>query len=550
MQLAHDPDLDFYYVGEEEPRAGLYRELVEGNHKLISVDVETISLKERIATGVGISFDSSKALYFPLFPKESAVVPWKLLRDPGVVKVYHNSLFDILCLREYDMDYSKTRDTNVMAQLLNIRPSRLYDLTAYMFINHGKYMQVKDMGELLKEHKARITLDLPKETVAMKCCQDAMATLEVYNFLLPKMDKDYYLTEMEVIPTLVNMSHCGMAIDQEARYVLELKLQKEVDTYLQLAEEMGFNPASAQQVGYMLAKRGAYRIFNKIPFNRGGRSIKADVEVLSRMDDPLANMVLSYRACSKLLSTYIRPWANESRAYTRFHLDAITGRPSSTDRNLQNIPQGEPRGIFIPDNGCFTDVDFSQLELRVLAYLSQDLEMQYILNNPNGDIHQATADFLGIDRRPAKTINFAMVYGATDSTIAEQAHVSVQRAGEWKKGWFEKYKQAGSWIEYQQEKALVDGYITTVFGRKIALPTLDEETSDGIMRKAIDYPCQGSAAEIAKRALIRCKHLPMVLMVHDELLFDSKIPKEEFDSLEHIAPFWTPVGVKYLLRWE
>jgi len=548
MYFAYDIGRNFYYYGDVEPRAGLYTDFLT-DPKVIAVDTETISLKERIAIGVGISPNPEMAFYFPLFPEQSPYIPWNLLKDPSVKKVFQNAPFDLLCLREYEIYNGNIGDTNVLAQLLNIRPSKLVDLASHMGMNGGRFYEVHTIPEILG--KGQIMLDLPQETVAMKCCQDAVATHAVHDFLLPKVNADYYNTEMELIPILVGMSFKGILLDQDVRARLERNLEKEVNYYIDLAYTDGFNPGSSQQVGYILAKRGAYGVFNRIPFTRGGRSgkkqLSTSVEILEKMSDPLASMVLDYRAKSKLLGTYIKPWAKEERAHTRFHLDAITGRISSTDRNLQNIPKGEVRNMFLPDNGVFTDGDFSQIELRILAYLSDDREMQYIYDT-GGDIHQTTADFLGIPRRPSKNVNFSMIYGATDETIMETAHIrSLSRAKQLKEMWFAKYKEAGDYIQTLQEESLRNPYVTTLFGRSIRLPTLDEESEGKIQRKAVNYPIQGSAAEILKRALIRCKDLPIVMQVHDEMIFDGRV---ELPNLDDIAPLQTPIEVKYLQRWE
>jgi len=540
MYFAHDPDRDFFYCGETEPHSKLYQELVNSNPKLIGVDTETISLKERIAIGVGVAFTPQDSLYFPLFPNPSPVVPWHLLQDPSITKVFHNALFDLACMREYDIDTVNIKDTSVMAHLLCLPDARLATLAQLVD------MEVHMVQEFLGH--GQIMLDLDKPTVARKCCQDCLATSALYHHFLPDIDIPYFNTEMKLIPILITMSEQGLLIDQEARGKLEEKLELEVDYYIGLCDGEGFNPGSPQQVGYILAKRGAYSVFNKLPFSRSHRNLATSEEILNKMDDPMAAIVLSYREKSKLLNTYIKPWAKEDRGYTRFHLDAITGRVSSANRNMQNIPRGEARNIFIPDNGVFTDADFSQIELRLLAHLSGDKEMQYIFES-GGDIHQQTADFMNIERRLAKNVGFAMIYGATDATIAETAKVrSISRAKQLKEMWFAQYREAGDWIQSIQLEALGHPYAKTIFGRNIRLPTIEEEDAGGIMRKAVNYPIQGSAAEILKRALIMCKGLPMSLQVHDEILFDGKV--ELPNGLEHIAPFHTPISVKYLQRWE
>jgi len=567
MYFAHDPESDFYYMGSEPPDSYTYRKyLTDSKPMLIGADVETISLKERIAIGVGIAVQPDICFYFPLFPAESSVVPWELLKDLDVVKVYHNGIFDLGCMTEYDID-TNIMDTNVMSRLLCHKFNGLAELS---WIHN---MEVHDVKEILDEYGAKIMLDLPRDVVARKCMQDAGATLKLYYEFLPQTNLEYFHTEMQTIPIMLNMSERGILIDHRVRMGLEIELQDEVERLTGLCDEAeAFNPGSPQQVSYVLAKRGAYGVFPRLPFTRNkyGRrttNLSTAEEVLERMDDPLAQIILEYRRKAKLLSTYIRPWAEDTRAYTRYHLDAITGRPSSTDRNMQNIPGAKSRlginarAMFLPDAGIWTDLDFSQVELRILAYQSQDREMLHMYEldpilptgekNEDADIHQRTADFLGIDRKIAKNVNFAMIYGGTDQTIAETAHIrSVQRAGQLRNMWFELFPQAGDWIQTVQHECHVTGRARTIFGRNMRLPTEDEEGRDAIERKAVNYPIQGSAADILKRALIRCKDMDVALQVHDELLIDGMHLQDGFRELEHIAPFHTPVEIKYLERWE
>lgn len=567
MFFTHDPETDIYYWGDEEPKPGFVRrKLFEETHKLISVDVETISLKERIAVGVGISITPRCSFYFPLFPNQCSKVPWHLLQDPSVTKVFHNSLFDLSALREYDVDTTGIMDTNVMSRLLCHKHSGLSDLT---WLHE---MEVHDMKAVLLEHKARTTMELPPEVCAKKCMQDTSATLQLYFKMIDRMDKDYLSVEMQLIPIMIEMSNRGILIDQEMREDVEIQLQEQVDFFYGLCEEEGFSPGSPQQVAYTLAKRGAYKVFSRLPWtNYKKNQLATGVKILEKMDDPLASIILQHRKHNKLLGTYIKPWSHDERATTRFHLDAITGRPSSTDRNMQNIPgkyakdgslnQINCRAILLPDSGVWTDTDWRQLEPRVLGYLSGDKEMQYIFSlpelNPDGtkneaaDIHLQVANFMGITRRLGKLINLAMTYGATDQTLMENAGIrDIGRIKQLRMMWGQKFPGAMDYIESVQHDSLITGRAKTVFGREIRLPSQDEESVDSIHRKAVDYPCQGSASEILKRGLILLKDLPIALQIHDELLVDGFIPDYRFKPLESIAPFPTPVGVSYLDRWE
>ena len=164
---------------------------------------------------------------------------------------------------------------------------------------------------------------------------------------------------------------------------------------------------------------------------------------------------------------------------------------------------------------------------------------------------QQTADFLGIRRKIAKNVNFSVVYGADDQTVAETAEIrSIEKAHQLKVLWFQKYPQAGDYIQSVQGQVYDNPYATTIYGRRIRLDAESEDIGS-MQRKAVNYPIQGSAAEILKRALIRCKDLDMALTVHDEILFDGYIEEQWLhESLEHIAPLYTPIEVRYLGRWE
>lgn len=558
MFFAHDATHNFYYMGDTPPHAHTYQEyLVDRNPKLIAADVETISLKERIAIGISVAVEPNKCFYFPLFPTESSVVPWNLLKDPDVTTVWHNGIFDLACMSEYGLDESNIQDTNIMSRLLCHKFNGLAELT---WIHQ---MEVHEVKELLTTYGAKIMLDLPEEEVARKCMQDSCATLKLYYIFYPQTNLKYYNVEMATIPIMLKMAERGILIDQEERRDLEVLLENDVELCLASCEEAeSFNPGSPQQVSWILAERGAYDVFGRLPFTRNkyGRStgqLSTAVEILEKMDDPLASLILLYRRKAKLLGTYIKPWASEERARCRYHLDAITGRPSSTDRNMQNIPGAKSptgvnaRAVLLPDSGVWTDIDFSQLELRILANLSHDREMLGVFERDE-DIHQYTADFLSIVRNPvAKSTNFSMIYGGTDQTIAETAHVPVPRAHQMKMAWFELYPQAGDYIRSMQESVKRgNSMVTTMFGRNMRLPAEEEEGLDGRQRKSINWPIQGTAADILKRALIHCKDMDLALQVHDELLIDGMVMPDEFLPLEHIAPFRTPTGIKYLDRWE
>ena len=303
MFFVHDPNSLSYYYGEVEPSPGFARKwLFESSHKMVAVDVETISLKERIAIGVGIAIRIDIAFYFVLFPEPGPNIPWHLLKDINITKAMHNALFDLSAMREYEINTTNITDTNTMAHLLCYKFTKLIDLS---FIHK---MEIHEASEYIP--KGGTTLDVEQVVMAKKCCQDAMATLKLAYEFWDKVDHNYLSVEMQTIPIMVEMSNRGILIDQKMRQQVENELQQQVDYYQSLCKEVGFNPGSPQQVAYILASRGAYSNFTKLPFTRNWRkrSLSTVEEVLEKMDDPLASIVLQYRKHSKLLSTYIKPW--------------------------------------------------------------------------------------------------------------------------------------------------------------------------------------------------------------------------------------------------
>lgn len=524
------------YLGQGEPSQKLLAELLEAPPGLVAVDVETVSIKDKTPVGLSIATRPDEAFYWPI---DSTLLPWHILNNRRITKVYHNALFDLEVLLTYTrekiglpiVDTENIGDTAVMANLLSL-PRKLSTLAPHV----GAHC--RDMGEILG--KAKTTEHLPQEVIAMKCCEDTTATMALYQELRDDLDWQYYLDEVALIPVLLRMTIGGIKIDQELRATMQEELEREVHVYKVLAEGMGFNPGSPQQVAYMLAKDGEH-----LPRRRG--RVTTSKEVLRDMDSPIAALVLNYRAASKSLSTYIKPLEGKDRAYSRFHMNAVTGRISSASTNLQNIPK-KLRAIYMPDYEVFTDWDYSQIELRILAHLAGDRMMQAIYEY-GGDIHQATADALGIPRNPtSKNTNFAMIYGATASTVAETAHVPLHRAQWLLQRWFETYPDAGRWIQELQQQGLRDGYIVTMGGRKIMLPTGDEDENAN-MRKAVSYKIQGSAAEIMKAAIRRCSSLPIVLQIYDQLLFNGRV--ELPLGLDRLAKgLHTPIDIKETVRWE
>lgn len=541
------------YFGPQELTKDYFNErLVHSPPSIVSLDTETISLKERMPIGFSIATAPDESWYFNTYPELDAEVELvlPLLRSPHIKKVMHNSLFDLRALPLVldRLDTSNIADTNVMARLLGRIETKLPILAQDdLGIIHTSAKEMLGPGQTM--------LDLPRDDVAIHCAKDSMICLQLYYLYHPDIDKNYFDIEMKAIPIVIDMSLRGLKVNQEDRDKLETRLEAEVHFYRKLCnEEYEFNPASNQQVGYILAKRG-----NFLPFTRSKKQLKVDEEQLEFLDDPLASVVLNFRKANKLLTTYVVPLRGQDRAYTEFNFDAVVGRISSSNMNLQNIPgadsptgTGGARYIFIPDSGIFTYFDFSQLHLRILAYLSGDKEMRRVYEDGehDGDLHIKTAKDLRITRKIARNVNYAIPYGGTARCVSTMTKIKdVRRCSAFLDSWFETYRDAAEWIKTTQEEGVRDGWaLPTLFDRRIKLP---DENVESMQRKAVNYPILGSDGEIIKRALIICHrhNLPMVTTSHDSICCDGEVefPREE---LENITPFRIPIEIHRSERWE
>lgn len=549
------------YFGNQQVSKDLFRQqLVDSPPAIISIDIETISLKERWPLTLGIAVSPTEAWTFDCYPepeREFELIR-PLLTNPSIKKVFHNAPFDLRAIplipNLEQVDRSNIADTLVMARLLGNTETALFMLAPQVG------MAAEPAEETLKRFNAKTMLEVPAEERARKCAKDAQVTLALYHKYLPQIDQAYFEVEMGVVPILIDMGLRGILIDQEERARLETKVRAEVEYYKQLCETEGFNPASNQQVGFILAKRG-----NWLPFTRSKKSLRTDEETLEFIEDPFAAIVLNYRKLAKALNTYIEPLALDPRFNTEYYLETDVGRTNSRNRNIQNIPDGQKpphinmRTMFMPDSGTYSTGDFAQEHLYILMYKSGDRAMKRVYEEGEygGDIHQFAAEEMGIPRKIAKTINYAIVYGATPHTVSVQAKIKdIRRCADFLDKWFKVFRDAAEWIRAAQTYGIQTGWAEpTLFGRRIKLP--DEFTYQGTVdieakkRKAVNYPILGSDGEVMKRALIMCrdKSLPLAIQVHDSITLDGDC-EFPIEQLEHISPVRIPFKVSKSARWE
>lgn len=538
-----------YYFGTRSASSPgqLFHRLMSETHA-VGVDIECISLKDTTIVGVGIAPTTEDCFYFTEGEYHHVR---DVLANDSIIKVFHNCMFDLEELWYLGVERPFIGDTAFLARLLGLSGS-LRELVVDLDENGwtDRRYPACSMGALMKEHNAKTTLEMPQAIVAAKCADDCRATLAAYHAMLPRLDVDTreaYSVDIRMVPILLAVGKRGILLDQEHVEELIGEYQQKVDHWRKVSAILGLaNPASPQQVSKALQKRGV--LYPK--WVKGKYTVTTDERTLKFKEDMLAQLVLKFRADNYFLTHYAKPLRGKVRQYSHYHLDAATSRMSSFDMNLMNIPKGTARNCFIPDSGHYTCADGSQMQLRALAFESQDPVMLRIYEN-DGDIHQETADYFGMKRSSMiKSVNFGMVFGATPETIMDTANVNnYELAQRLIAGWAKKYKVAWEWINYMQEVGLRDGVVFTHFGRKLYVPR--DRGRAHAQRCAVNFPIQGIEAEIIKRWLIACDdrgQFELANIVHDEGIWDGYI--EDLPDLNDYAPFNCPMNVKHIERWE
>lgn len=524
----------------------------------IAIDVETISLDERTPIGVSIAPDSNCAFYYPLFPDISPYIPWKILRDPNRIKILHNCMFDLDVLD--DISPHNIFDTCLVASWVGL-PWALDDIAPGL----GMYDKMS-ISEILP--KGKTMLDIPEELVARKCCQDTIATYRLWEQIKGDVSEEYLDWDMRLIPVLLKMNQRGVKIDQDLLLKFKSKYEQVAESMRTICDGIGFSPGSNKQISYVLAHRG-----NFLPLTDSGKNLKTDAATLRNLEDPLAGVILNYKEAQSMLSKGINKIMGHDRAYTKYGLLSQTGRTTSSGARLPghiNIQQQfskdyrrEIRNVFLPDSGTWTDGDDSQIELRVIAYMSGDPTLLHIFQNydqwlidgvkrpktSEEDIHIFTSEICGTTRKVAKNINYAFSYGGSDHTISTYANIPLDLARMFRARLVDYMPTAMRWMEDMQQVGVRDGVVESLYGRKYYVGDVAKDLFE-CMRLAVNYPVQGTASEIFKRQLVKVGEAghDVAIEVHDEFVIDGKVPVDP--ALEWIAPFKTPLEVRYLDRWE
>ena len=543
----------------------------------LSFDTETTSTDAISAELVGLSFavEPFKAFYVPVPEnREEAMKVLEIFRpvyeSEHILKIGQNVKYDLEVLANYGIELKgEMFDTMIAHYLLQPELRHNMDYMAEVYLNYQTIHIDELIGPRGKNQKSM--RDVPPADVCEYASEDADITLQLYNALEPKLkESDLYPLfrdiEMPLVRVLAEMEMNGVLIDTNALKetsvaFTERMLELERKIYEEAGEE--FNISSPRQVGDILFEK--LKIVEKAKKTKTGQYVTSE-EVLQQLKNkaPIVSNILAYRGLKKLLGTYVDALPKlinprTGHIHTSFNQTVTaTGRLSSSDPNLQNIPvRGEDgkdiRRCFIPEPGClFFSADYSQIELRVMAHLSNDQNMIEAFREGH-DIHTATAakiykeslDSVTRDQRTkAKRANFGIIYGITMFGLAQNLDIERSEAKQLIDGYFATYPQVQAYMEQSKEMARKNGYAETFLHRRRYLPDINSHNAtvrNFAERNAINAPIQGSAADIIKVAMVRIYsrfkreniRSKMILQVHDELNF-SVLPEEK-DLVERIV---------------
>jgi len=561
--------LDYHLVTDREAFLSLLQDLKTS--ECFAIDIETTSIDPMCAKPVGISLSHAphQAFYIPVghrntrqLPLEGVLDQFKpLLEDEGIQKVGQNIKYDWIVLKRHGIDMRGILcDTMIASYLLN--PTKhnhnLGEIAReYLDLEVTEYKEVVGGKEITFD---QVDLDRARDY----SCEDADVTLRLSHLLLPKLKEGaledlFGRVEMPLAIVLAKMEMKGVKIDidllGEFSKELEGQLLRRMDRIYGLAGEI-FNINSSRKLGKILFDKLNLPVIKKTK-----TGVSTDVDVLEKLslhhDLPLE--ILGYRNLSKLKSTYIDALPKlvhpeTGRVHTSYNQTVTaTGRLSSSDPNLQNIPIRTEEGnrirqAFIPEKGqVIVSADYSQIELRILAHLSRDKVLMEAFERDE-DIHSRTAsEIFGVSmeqvtsgmRREAKVINFGIIYGMSAYGLSQQLKIEPKIAQTYIDQYFEKYIGVQTYIRTSLEEAREKGFVTTLLNRRRYLPEINSPTAairQASERMAINTPLQGTAADMIKVAMIRIQarlenlHLltKMIMQVHDELVFEA--PEGELET--------------------
>lgn len=545
---------------------------------LMAVDTETTSLDYMVAELVGMSFavETGKAAYLPLthdyvgaptqIDKSVALEKLRpLLEDPTIKKVGQNLKYDISILANAGIKLQGVAfDTMLESYVFNSVASR-HDMDGLAL----KYLGHKNIGfeDIAGKGAKQLTFNqIPLENAAPYAAEDADITLRLHQHLWPRLEKEAELAsvftdiELPLIQVLSDIERQGVLIDSMLLGQQSEELARKIDELESKAYDIAgekFNLSSPKQLQVLFFEKLGYPITKKTP--KGAPSTAEEVLVELALDYPLPKVILEHRSLTKLKSTYtdklpLMVNAKTGRVHTSYHqANAATGRLSSSEPNLQNIPIRTEEGrrirqaFIAPQGRKILAADYSQIELRIMAHLSQDAGLLKAFAEGK-DIHRATAaEVFGTDfddvtteqRRRAKAVNFGLIYGMSAFGLARQLDIPRHEAQTYIDTYFARYPGVLKYMEETRAGAADLGYVSTLFGRRLYLPEIRDRNAmrrQAAERAAINAPMQGTAADIIKKAMINIANwiktetqgeIAMIMQVHDELVFEVDADKAE-----------------------
>ncbi len=566
------------------------------NANKFAIDTETTSLDYRIAEMVGfsIAFDAQDAYYIPLahdyegapeqLDRESVLAQIKpILENPAIKKIGHHLKYDAHIFANHGIELQGWYfDTMLASYVLNSVATRHgMDDVARLYLSHltTTYEEVAGKGA-----KQKTFNQIEIETAAHYAAEDAHVTFRLYEVLdkklkvHPELINILHNIEVPVARVLTSMEENGIQLDLQFLDQLGEDFSRTMrDLENQITELAGqpFNVSSPKQVGEIL--------FEKLGLKGGKKTstgqYSTSESILEKLDHPISALILDYRGLSKLKSTYtdglLKQANNDShRVHTSYHQAlTATGRLSSTDPNLQNIPVREEIGrqirkaFIAPEGRVLLAADYSQIELRLMAHFSQDDALLDAFRHGQ-DVHRRTAsEVLNIpldqvtndQRRQAKAVNFGLLYGMSEFGLIRQLGFTREESQNYIKQYFHRYPGIYEYMQRTRQVALEQGFVETILGRRLYTPEIDARNMmirKAAERAAINAPLQGSAADIIKMAMIEVdKMLPkdqakMLLQVHDELVFevDADIADELAPKLAEVMQSVLEISVPLLVE--
>lgn len=566
----------YHLITSPEERKELLEILM--NQKCVCFDTETDSLEARHANIVGMSFSYKKKEAFYVATPTNYDEAKKIVEEfkpffesSTIEKVGHNIKYDIHVIQRYGVEVkAPIFDTMVAHYLINPESKQSMDALAELYLNYSPVSIETLIGKKGKGQKSMA--DLKPEEILDYACEDADITMQLKELFEPEIQKDhlkdlFYKMEMPLVLVLRAMEDEGIAIDSEGLKAYSAELEKsltELEKKIKELAGMDFNIDSPRQLGEVLFDH--LKISTKAKKTKTGQYATGE-DVLQKMknDHPIIELILDYRQLRKLKNTYVDPLPEmmdpvDCRIHTNYmQTVAATGRLSSNNPNLQNIPIRSEKGkeirkAFIARGKDFQlmAADYSQIELRIIAALSGDKNMIEAFKNGH-DIHAATAakvfnvpmaEVTREQRSSAKAVNFGIIYGQSAFGLAQNLNISRTEAKQIIDSYFEQYGTIKTYMDNAVASARENGYVETIMKRRRYLK--DINSANAVVRgfaerNAINAPIQGSAADIIKLAMIAVKNAmdkeqlksKLLLQVHDELVFD--VHKDEVEKLRTLV---------------